>query len=268
MMDDGNASSEERIFSLQLIIHKMEEELRLYRNGTSAAELMDVIHERDVEIETWRSKCEERDEKLKRIAKTSADVLERYERLQKDLVRQQEKKQLEDVHIQNMINEHQNLQKQLKERTMEVTRLQDIISEKDDEIGTLRLAMWDKEQSKAQDGEESQRRLQEQQIKHEFELKAVQIATEKLENVIRESQDNEARLTQEVHHWKTCADEQDQSILSLQKRCAVLVKEKNERLQRLDEERQEMVTQVQQFRVRNILNQIIVSLLMIIYRKI
>lgn len=251
MIDDGNAPNEERIFSLQLIIHKLEEELLLYRNGTSAAELMDVIRERDIEIEHWRSKCDDKDEKLKRIAKTSADVLERYERLQKDLVRQQEKKQLEDVHIQNMINEYQSLQKQFKERTADVTRLQDIISEKDDQIGSLRLAMWEKEQSTTQDGEELQRLLQEQQVKHDFELKAVQIAMEKLENTIREAKDNEERLTQEVHHWKTCADEQDQSIMSLQKRCAILVKEKNERLQRLDEERQEMVAQVQQFRVRN-----------------
>lgn len=68
-------NQEEKVFNLQLIIQKQEEELRLYRNGTTAQELLELIHEKDIEIETWRTKLEEKEEKLKKLAKTSGDVL-------------------------------------------------------------------------------------------------------------------------------------------------------------------------------------------------
>lgn len=250
-MDEAGNSAEEKIFNLQLLVQKLEEELLLYRNGTSMSELLDVIHEKDIEIETWRAKHDEKEEKLKRIAKTSGDVLMKYERLQQELIRQEQMRQTEEVHIQQLVDENQRLVNDMENFKTEINELHAEIKRKDDEIGSLRLIQWEHEQEQQTKQSSYQRELAKSQDDHQQEILMLQATIERLEVASRDNKSREESLQQEVNHWKTCASEQDQSITSLQHRCAKLVKEKNERLSKLDEERQEMVQQVQQFRVRS-----------------
>ena len=248
-MDEAGNSADEKIFNLQLLVQKLEEELLLYRNGTSMSELLDVIHEKDIEIETWRAKRDEKDEKLKRIAKTSGDVLMKYERLQQELIRQEEIRQTEEVHIQKLLDDNQRLVSDLDNMKVEINELHAEIKKRDDEIGSLRLAQWEIEQDQQNRQNSLQKDLIKSHEEHQQEILLLQATIERLEVASRDFKAREDSLQQEVNHWKTCAEEQDQSISSLQRRCANLVKEKNDRLSKLDEERQEMVQQVQQFRV-------------------
>jgi DNA repair exonuclease SbcCD ATPase subunit len=81
-------SNEEKIFNLQLLVTKLEEEISYYRNGTSAEQFMEIIHERDNEIKDLKHEIyilnEEKviqSEKLKEIVLKSSEVLEKYESL-------------------------------------------------------------------------------------------------------------------------------------------------------------------------------------------
>lgn len=226
----------------------------LYRNGTSVSELLDVIHEKDIEVETWRAKHDEKDEKLKRLAKTSGDVLMKYERLQQELIRQEEIKQTEEMHVQALVEENQRLCRDIESMQLEMANLHEQMKTRDDEIGALRLAQWEIEQEQTTKQSTFQQELSKYQEEHMQEQSSLKSNIDLLEAQIRDHKMREEALAQEVRHWKTLADEQDQSIASLQKRCASLVKDKNDRLSKLDEERQEMVQQVQQFRVRPLLD--------------
>ena len=74
----------DRLFNLQLTIQKLEEELSLYRNGTTSQQLIEFISEKDLEITALNKKLTERNENLRKIHKSSTDVLQRYEALQKE----------------------------------------------------------------------------------------------------------------------------------------------------------------------------------------
>lgn len=54
----------------------------MYRNGTTGQELLDLIHEKDSEILNLKSTNENNDEKLRKLAKSSSEVLSRYTILQ------------------------------------------------------------------------------------------------------------------------------------------------------------------------------------------
>lgn len=72
--------TEER-FHLQLTIQKLEEELTLYRNGTRAQHFMDIIAEKDAEINLLTSAATERNTKLKQLARSSAELVTKYNAL-------------------------------------------------------------------------------------------------------------------------------------------------------------------------------------------
>ena len=72
---------QDKIFNLQLIVQKLEEELRLYRNGTTSTEFVEIIGEKEAENNDLKVSLEQSDEKLKKLAKSSSEVIERYEKL-------------------------------------------------------------------------------------------------------------------------------------------------------------------------------------------
>ena len=72
--------TEER-FHLQLTIQKLEEELTLYRNGTRAQHFMDIIAEKDAEINMLTSVATERNGKLKQLARSSSELVTKYNAL-------------------------------------------------------------------------------------------------------------------------------------------------------------------------------------------
>lgn len=69
--------TEER-FHLQLTIQKLEEELTLYRNGTRAQHFLDIIAEKDAEINLLTSTAVERNSKLKQLARSSTELITKY----------------------------------------------------------------------------------------------------------------------------------------------------------------------------------------------
>ena len=77
-------AEQEKIFNLQLIVQKLEEELRLYRNGTTATEFAEIISEKESEIVLLNTTLEETNEKLRMLAKSSSEVIARFELLQRD----------------------------------------------------------------------------------------------------------------------------------------------------------------------------------------
>ena len=72
----------EKLFNLQLIIQKLEEELSLYRKGTSGTQLLELIAEKDNELLSLKTICNEKNEKLKQLAHSSADYVAKHQILQ------------------------------------------------------------------------------------------------------------------------------------------------------------------------------------------
>lgn len=54
----------DRYFNLQLTIQKLEEELSLYRNGTTGQELLDLIKEKDSELGSTKAELNKKSEEL------------------------------------------------------------------------------------------------------------------------------------------------------------------------------------------------------------
>lgn len=246
-MEQGIQALQEKIFNLQLTIQKQDEELRLYRNGTTANELFELIHEKEIEIELWRVKCEEKDEKLKRLAKTSGDVLMKYEELQSNLQSLYDlKSSLEqEVKIAQEKKKEQELVYQ--EQKKEMNKVQDELHQRENEIGSLRLQLWEMEQ-KLEEIQNTTNHAQLATMEATTEVKQLRDYQQELEHLIAEQTQEITSLTQEVKKWKSYVNDQDQSIEKLQKRCAALVSEKAETLRSLDLERQEMISHVQNFR--------------------
>jgi len=71
---------EETCFNLQITVARLEEELSLYRNGTNSQELFELVGEKEVEIADLKSKVE----LLRKVARSSGDVLSRCDSLEKE----------------------------------------------------------------------------------------------------------------------------------------------------------------------------------------
>jgi chromosome segregation ATPase len=74
----------DKMFNLQLTIQKLEEELNLYRNGTTGSELLAIIAEKDKENDNLMAMVLEKTDKYKRLKATSQEVLGRCDQLQND----------------------------------------------------------------------------------------------------------------------------------------------------------------------------------------
>ena len=74
----------EQVFNLQLAFQKLEEEVKLYRNGTTAENLLELIEEKDREVSQLKTALSEATDKLRRIAKGSSELITKCERLQKE----------------------------------------------------------------------------------------------------------------------------------------------------------------------------------------
>ena len=74
----------DRVFNLQLTIQKLEEELHLYRNGTTGSEFLGIISEKDKEIDHLTQLLLEKNDKFKKLKATSQEVLSRCDQLERD----------------------------------------------------------------------------------------------------------------------------------------------------------------------------------------
>lgn len=84
-----DAEYDPKLFNLQLLVQRLQEELSIYRNGTTAEQLYELLLEKDAEIKHFKKLVDELttskddvDEKLKRVVRGSAEILARCEAIQ------------------------------------------------------------------------------------------------------------------------------------------------------------------------------------------
>jgi chromosome segregation ATPase len=264
-MDEGD--HKEKIFTLQLTIHKLEEELTLYRNGTSVVELMELIHEKDVEIETLSIQNDEKTSKLKKLAKTSGEVLLKYENIQNELQKKQDTIYELELIINNLTREVEEkadfIEKEIK---IKQKTFQNQLKEKDNKIGNLELTIWElKETLENSNNQCSSLKEEQENLEKQFQQKEAAFLEERNEknNKIEELEVSVSSMKETLEasskqlesyeemnkRYKELIADNDETFAKLHKRCAVLVSEKNEKQRLLDLEKQELIKNIQQFRV-------------------
>lgn len=83
-ISDPENMEHDKVFNLQLTIQKLQEELSLYRNGADGQELFLLLAEKEAEIKSLKLSGAGKNENLKKLAKKSAEVLARCDRLQSE----------------------------------------------------------------------------------------------------------------------------------------------------------------------------------------
>lgn len=201
---------QERIFNLQLTVQRLEEELALYRNGTTAEQLFELMKEQEAEISDLKGNLLDKDTKLRKLAKSSSEVITKFEDLQ--------------VSNRNTVHELEYTKKIAAEDQAAHDLLVHDLTMKFESLQSIRAL--EKESY--------------EQLSRDIQERDCQIAALLGEVTFK---DTEMRKINER------LQEADVSIAKLQKRCADLVGEKSQKLRLLDDERQEMITHVQDFRV-------------------
>lgn len=73
------------IFNLQLTIQKLQEEVTLYRNGTDVPQLLELIKEKDIEIDSLKESSLKSEEKIYSLTQSRANIITKQEDLLVDL---------------------------------------------------------------------------------------------------------------------------------------------------------------------------------------
>ncbi len=191
---------------MQLTIHKLEEELSLYRNGTNVAELLELIKEKDTDISAMKQTIASKDENIRKLFKSSSELLSKHESLQE-------------------IKEVLSRENEVLKSTIE--SMNQDISNKQQAILSLELRVNEV-------------------------IATVFIKDKQIETINGELSAQEEMLTEEKRKCSDLTEDNDlkeATIQKLHKRCADLVKSKGDKVKELDTERQDMITQVQTFRV-------------------
>lgn len=236
---------QDRVFNLQLTIQRLEEELTLFRNGTTADDMLNIIKEKDSEIDDLRARMAEKDCTLRRLAKGSSDILSKY-----DEAVSRNKDLLVDTH---------ELTASLKDRDSQIAAKNEEVSRAHMEIINLRENLdVVQQQLAAAKAEIDSLRLYVEDLNGELKLKDEEMS----ENIAELS-----RVIELGERWQQQLEEERQrstaleerlgdcvhDIDSLQTRCARLVSDKNSKSKELDADRRQMIAQVQEFRVRSLL---------------
>ena len=106
-------------FDLRLTISKLQEELSLYRNGTSPEDLLAILEEKDEEIRTLRDNIAAKDSFLSKLGTSAKKSLEDLETLKK------EKKRMEAKAVKAFENGKQEAANDLNAAKKEIQALRD-----------------------------------------------------------------------------------------------------------------------------------------------
>jgi len=236
---------QDRVFNLQLTIQRLEEELTLFRNGTTTEDMLNIIKEKDSEIDDLRTRMAEKDCTLRKLAKGSSDVLSKYDDVvsrNKDLL----------LNIQDLILS-------LKDKDSSIAVKNEEISKANMEIDDLRGSLSAvKQQHAVASVEIDTLRLYVDDLNGELKLKDEEMSENiaELSRVI-ELGERRQQLLEEQQQRSTALEERlgdcVHDIDRLQTRCARLVSDKNSKSKELDNERRLMITQVQEFRVSSLI---------------
>lgn len=209
---DTPSPDEDRVFNLQLTVQRLEEELSLYRNGTTAQQMFDLMKEKETEISELKGVISDKDSKLRKLAKSSTEMMTKFEDLQmahrSTILQLAEMQKSKEDDLQNHIAITHEMTKKYNALALE-------LEEEKGKVVEANLATQEKVH-------------QINQLNQQLAAKEHQIG----------------QLNAQIH-------DADLSIEKLQKRCAELVGDKAQKLRLLDDERQEMITHVQDFRVRH-----------------
>ena len=136
----------EKLFHLQLTVQKLQEEVSLYRNGTNGQELLELLSERDIELEKMKLTMAEKTEGLKSLAKKCKEVLGRCDLIEKQRNELQLKLNEADENINSrdeliaQLKEFQNSwSRQKEEHEASIEFLQNELTIRDDNVDKLQL---------------------------------------------------------------------------------------------------------------------------------
>ncbi len=240
------------MFNLQLTIQKLEEELSLYRNGTTAEEMFELIKEKEVEIDTLKQKLLSKEDTLRRIAKSSGDVLNKYDLLLSEKTKSDAAADEFNTKFKNL---EQSLHKVSIDRDQQVDALklknEQIVTDSAKQHETLSQTISELRSTNADLTNSITEKLkmikefQQAILKYETDLSDVKSLEQKCESLTKSISEKELLITR----LNESAEDNNTHIDKLQKRCADLVTEKADKFRQLDAERQEMINHVQKFRV-------------------
>ena len=175
---------DDKIFNLQLTIQKLEEELTLYRNGTSGQQLLELIAEKDSEITTLKSTVNEKNDKLRQLARSSNEFLIKHQALQ---------------------NEKQNLESNIIELNNIITNLKNIIDQNSTKINN--------QQNRIQNLENKSNILEEELIERTNDVEKLQVRCASLvtEKSVQQKQFSKEKA-EKMKQIKEYREELEQSI--------------------------------------------------------
>ena len=75
---------EDATFDLKLTIQKLQEELNLYRNGTTAGDLLEMLEEKDRDIRKLKDSIATKDTFLSKLAKAAEQSMCELDRMRKE----------------------------------------------------------------------------------------------------------------------------------------------------------------------------------------
>ncbi len=226
------------VFNLQIENQHLREELHLYRQGQTTADLMDVLKDRDNELKSLRCAEKETKQKMVLLAKSSQELLKKLDILQSEKTEWKQGQHLLELSTKELrqkdeiISTLQKEQKEMSYKCEELTRCNHTLRNKINDMSSKANATTKKENDKKVD-----------------EMLLIQIATLKEEN---ESLNNTVDLLiPESEQFQTLIGEleedasmRDVSIDKLHERCSALVKESMSKSRSLTKQNKELSKEV------------------------
>ena len=210
---------EDVIFNLRIANKKLDEELRLYRNGTTEDNILELIHEKDAEIEELRKLSNEHVDKLRRIAKSSGELITKNDSLQRENVRLTKVSEMANCKLSDTEKKMDDLEKQEAEKKLissqrEATSLEKELVIVQDKFRRSKHA----NEVLAEDYEAKLAKLQE-------EVDTLSKENENLNNSIDLLIPEAEQFQELIEALEDDACTRDTSIERLQKRCAQLIQD-------------------------------------------
>jgi DNA repair exonuclease SbcCD ATPase subunit len=188
--------ADEGDLDLKMTILRLEEELNLYRNGMSGVELLTIIAEKDRDIAGLQASLTETNEKLRKIAKGSSEVL---------------------MKLNLITSEKADLDETVQSLTGTVATLEANVAEKDENIVKLQARCAQLVQEKSKEKSETNKKLKEfkvtimQPIIFRCHVTMSYLHQDELEKAIRFNME----IKKSVHDLSTSNSQLTQEVCSL-----------------------------------------------------
>lgn len=202
-------------------------------------EVLELLRENSHEVERQREVIAEKEEKLKKIVTVSNEVLVQFEDLNV--------KYLETEHKNKFLEEslsmtQASLNKETENRVEKEKLLEEQLAKNDELIAQNRILEDDNRALKKE-----LERYKEELESQKSGLPATSSSDQQSSSLARPIEKEDADVV--IEKLKSQLDECEGFISKLQMRCASLIKEKNQKVDEINQERAQMVKDVQKFKV-------------------